>query len=46
MTPHSGRLISLPISAYIGPGTREMSGRAVIDEYYRLDYNSSYILLT
>ena len=36
MTPHSGRLISFPISAYIGPGTREMSGRAVIDEYYKI----------
>ena len=36
MTPHSGRLISLPISAYIGPGRREMSGRAVIEEYYKI----------
>ena len=45
MTPHSGRLISLPISAYIGPGTREMSGRAVIDEYYkiRLYFNLYFI---
>ena len=36
MTPHSGRLISLPISAYIGPGRREISGRAVIEEYYKI----------